>query len=139
MLKRIYLSYTSPPFSNTVFSCYWPRGEMSLDKNSVTKSRGPASYSGKSRSQISTRRPAMGRSHFWALALTVTSSGNRRPRRNIFGFPNTWKSKGAESWLYCEWGGVQKWLREQEVSHRQGLENFIVCYGRCLKKFGKYV
>jgi hypothetical protein len=34
---------------------------------------------------------------------------------------------------------VQKWLREQNVSYRQDLENFIVRYGKCPNKFGNYV
>jgi hypothetical protein len=49
-------------------------------------------------------------------------------------------SKGVESGLYGGWGGVQKWLWEQEVSFcHQDLENLIVCYGKCLNKFGNYV
>jgi hypothetical protein len=36
--------------------------------------------------------------------------------------------------------GVQKWLREQDVCcYRQGLENLIVRYGKCLNRFGSYV
>jgi hypothetical protein len=34
-------------------------------------------------------------------------------------------------------GGFQKWLREQDVSfYRQGLENLIVRYDKCLKGMG---
>jgi hypothetical protein len=47
---------------------------------------------------------------------------------------------GAELGLYGGCGGVQKWLREQDVSfYRQGLENLIVRYDKCLIKFGDYV
>jgi hypothetical protein len=31
---------------------------------------------------------------------------------------------------------VQEGLREQEVSYRQGLENLVLRYDKCLKKFG---
>jgi hypothetical protein len=39
---------------------------------------------------------------------------------------------GAVRWV--GWGGVQNWLREQDVVsfHRQGLENLILCYDKCL-------
>jgi hypothetical protein len=48
-------------------------------------------------------------------------------------------SKGTESWLCGGWGGVQKRLREQDVSfYRQGLENLMVYY-KCLTNFGNYV
>jgi hypothetical protein len=47
--------------------------------------------------------------------------------------PNTWTSKGAKSGRYGGWGGVQKWLRMQDVTYRQGLEDLIVrC--TCLNK-----
>jgi hypothetical protein len=49
-------------------------------------------------------------------------------------------SRGAELGLYGEWGGGQKWLREQDVSlYRQGLENLVVCCAKCPNKFGNYV
>jgi hypothetical protein len=49
-------------------------------------------------------------------------------------------SKGAESWLYGGWSGVRKWLREQDVTfYCQGLEILVVCYDKCLNKFGNCV
>jgi hypothetical protein len=44
------------------------------------------------------------------------------------------------SGVYGGWGGVQKWLREQDVSFcPQGLENLVVFYEKCLNDFGNYV
>jgi hypothetical protein len=75
------------------------------------------------------------RSHVWTSALTVSWDGNRRPLRCFFfSLLNTWKSKGAESWLYDGWDGAQTWLREQDISfYHQGLQSLIVCYDKCLK------
>jgi hypothetical protein len=62
-----------------------------------------------------------------------------------------WKSLALEIFSVCQtreslrgpsWGcvvvvKVQKWLQEQDISfYHQGLENLIVCYDRCLNKFG---
>jgi hypothetical protein len=53
----------------------------------------------------------------------------------LFSLPNMWNSG-----LHGGWGGVQKWLWEQDVSFcRQGLENVIVRYDKCLNKLGNYV
>jgi hypothetical protein len=48
--------------------------------------------------------------------------------------------RGGESGLYGGWGGVQKWLREQDgSSYSQGLENLIAFYDKCLKKFRNHM
>jgi hypothetical protein len=40
----------------------------------------------------------------------------------------------------CTRGREQKWLWEQDFSfYRQGLENLIVSYDKCLNKFGNFV
>jgi hypothetical protein len=59
----------------------------------------------------------------------------------FFQFAKHVKVEGSESGLYGGCGGVQKWLREQGVVsfYRQGLANLIVCYDKCLNKFGNYV
>jgi hypothetical protein len=82
------------------------------------------------------------RNVFGTSALTVSSDGNRWPRRcfSFLQFAKHMKSKRAESGLYGGWGGVQKWSRELDVSfYHQVLENVIVCHDKCLNKFGKYV
>jgi hypothetical protein len=57
-----------------------------------------------------------------------------------FSLPNTRKSKEAGSGVYVGLGGVHKWLREKDFSFfRQGLDNLIVCYDKCLNKFRSYV
>jgi hypothetical protein len=47
--------------------------------------------------------------------------------------------KGAKSRLCVWWGGVQKWLWEQDIIYNQGLENLVIWYDKCLKKFGNNV
>jgi hypothetical protein len=50
------------------------------------------------------------------------------PKRNISEARNTVKAE------------VQKWLPEQDVCcYRQGLENLIVCFDKCLITFGDHV
>jgi hypothetical protein len=41
-------------------------------------------------------------------------------------------ARWAELGLYGGWAEVQKWPREHETSYYQGLENIILCYGKCL-------
>jgi hypothetical protein len=42
--------------------------------------------------------------------------------------------------LYSGRDGVRKWLQEKDVSfYYQGLENLIVFYDKCLKRFENYV
>jgi hypothetical protein len=72
---------------------------------------------------------------FWTSALTVLSDGNRR-RGDFFQFAKHVKVQVSLVGLYGGLVGVQKWLREQDVSfYRQGLKDLIISYGTCLNEF----
>jgi hypothetical protein len=60
--------------------------------------------------------------------------------RDVFSVCQTYESPTGPRWLYSGRDEVQKWLWEQDVSfYHYGLKNLVVCYDKCLNKFGNYV
>jgi hypothetical protein len=59
---------------------------------------------------------------------------------DVYSVCQTRKSpRRAESGLYGGWAGIQKWLRDQDVTfYRQGLENLAVFYDKYLKEIENY-